>query len=143
MCRASASRSPVRSPSSPRPQPRRPVICIGSPCQDTNACNVRSTSNFLLAAALGLSAATAAASPENIGVVKRASGQVAIERDGIRIASPPGTELKPGDRLITGPDGYAQVKLAGTLPLSVSPDANIAIDRFAPGGTQPVQTGLL
>ena len=102
-------------------------------------------SNFLLAAALALSATSAFAAPEHIGVLKRTSGQVAIERDGARLAPVPGMELKPGDRLITGPDGYAKVSLRGSTPLSVSPDANVALDRFLPGEplAQPAQPGLL
>ena len=106
---------------------------------------MRSKSNFLVAAALALSATSAFATSEYVGVIKRASGQVSIERDGVRIHSPRGTELKAGDRLITGPDGYAQLKLAGAMPLSVSPDANIAVDRYvpAPSDAQPAPPTLL
>jgi hypothetical protein len=93
---------------------------------------------------LALAAAPAAAQ-EYIGVIKRTSGQVLIDRDGVKLAPSAGTEVKQGDRVITGPDGYAHIKLRGAAPLSVSPDADILLDRYAAGpvSTQRTPSGLV
>ena len=91
---------------------------------------------IVVAAAFALAAVSASAQ-EAIGVVKRWSGQVAIERDGVSLAPTKGVELVRGDRLITGSDGYAHIKLHGAAPLSVSPDADISLDRYLSGHAPP------
>ena len=89
--------------------------------------------NLALFLAAGLTLAAMPASAQDyVGVVKRSSGQVLIEREGVKLAPSNGLELMRGDRLITGPDGYAQIKLRGAAPISISPDADIAVDRFLP-----------
>ena len=95
---------------------------------------------IVVAAAFALATVSASAQ-EAIGVVKRWSGQVAIERDGVKLAPTKGLELMRSDRLITGSDGYAQIKLHGAASLSVSPDADIALDRYLAGQAPP--PGLL
>jgi hypothetical protein len=67
---------------------------------------------------------------DTIGVVKRSSGQVAIARDGAQIAAPKGTELLRGDRIVTGPGGYANISMRREVQLNVGPDADVALDRF-------------
>ena len=86
-----------------------------------------------LATVLALLAMPAVAQ-ETIGVVKRSTGQVAIERDRVHISAPQGTELLKGDRIITGPDGYANISMRRAVQLNVGPDADILLDRFAAEG---------
>ena len=68
---------------------------------------------------------------DTIGVIKRSSGEVAIARDGVQIEAPKGTELLKGDRIITGPGGYAAISMRRQVQLNVGPDADVALDRFA------------
>jgi len=74
--------------------------------------------------------ATSALADEAIGVIKRTSGQVAIERAGVQIPPTPGTQVQVGDRVVTGPDGAVSVALRGAAPVRVGPDTDIALDRF-------------
>ena len=74
--------------------------------------------------------ATSAFADEAIGVIKRTSGQVAIERAGVQIPPAPGTEVQSGDRVITGPDGAVSVSIRGAAPIRVGPDTDLALDRF-------------
>src|SRR5688572_23075206 len=77
-----------------------------------------------------LLATFALAADEPIGVVKRSAGQVTIERSGAQLPALPGFEVQRGDRLLTGPDGYASIGLRGTAPVSVGPDADVDLSRF-------------
>src|SRR5687768_13984627 len=99
---------------------------------------------LFIAAVLAMAAAPAAAQ-EYIGVIKRTSGQVLIDREGVKLSPSAGTEVMPGDRLITGSDGYAHVKLRGAPAVSVSPDADISLDRFVagPASSQRTPSGLV
>ena len=99
--------------------------------------------NILFVVGVAL-AATPAAARDWIGIVKRASGEVVIERDGANITPTPGTEVMRGDRVFTGANGYAQIRLRGAPPLSVSPGADVALDRFIPGTVvaEPREPGL-
>lgn len=74
--------------------------------------------------------ATSALADEPIGVIKRSSGQVAIERAGMQIPPVAGTTVQRGDRVITGPDGAVSVAIRGAAPLRVGADADVALDRF-------------
>jgi len=82
-------------------------------------------------AALLALATTSVAAQDVIGVVKRAKGDVAIERAGARVPAAKGTELRRGDHLITSKDGYAYVDMRGAAPLAVGPEAYVTLDRFA------------
>jgi hypothetical protein len=82
-----------------------------------------------LAAVLALGAATATAD-DAIGVVKRAKGPVVIERGTQQLTAAPGVEVQRGDRVVTGPNGYASINLRGTAPVSVGPEADVGLDRF-------------
>jgi hypothetical protein len=99
---------------------------------------------IVLTAALALTAMSASAQ-DYVGVVKRSSGQVLIEREGVKLAPSAGTEVMRGDRVITGSDGYAHITLHGAAPLSISPDADVSLDRFAAGpiSTQRTVPGLI
>lgn len=74
--------------------------------------------------------ATSALADEAIGVIKRTSGQVILERAGVQIPPTAGTQVQVGDRVITGPDGAASVAIRGAAPVRVGPDADVALDRF-------------
>ena len=102
---------------------------------------MKSKLKIVIAAALALAAISAQAQ-DAIGVVKRSSGQVVIEREGVKLASSTGKELLRGDRVITGSDGYANIKLHGAGPLSVSPDADVALDRWLPAQVAANPPGL-
>jgi hypothetical protein len=83
-----------------------------------------------LAAVLALLATFAVAAEEPIGVVKRSTGQVTIERSGTQLPAVQGVEVQRGDRVLTGPDGYASINLRGTAPVSIGPDADVDVGRF-------------
>jgi hypothetical protein len=67
----------------------------------------------------------------DVGRVKVAQGQVAIERGGQRLPATVGMMVQEGDVLMTGPDGAAGVTFADDTMLSVGPATELAIDRFA------------
>ena len=87
--------------------------------------------NLVAAAGFALTAVTVQAQ-DYIGVVKRSSGQVTIERDGATFAPATGLEVQRGDRVTTGPDGYINVKLRAAPAISVGPDTSVALERFVP-----------
>ena len=82
-----------------------------------------------LAAVLSLAAASVLAN-DTIGMVKRSAGPVTIERSGAQMPATPGLKVQRGDRVVTGPNGYASISLRGTAPLSVGPEADVGLDRF-------------
>jgi hypothetical protein len=91
--------------------------------------SVKATLGVIMA--LMLACATAAlAAQDSIGAVKRAKGDVVVERAGERIKAEKGTTLYHGDRLITGKGAYAYVEIPGTAPLAVGPETEVSLDRF-------------
>ena len=87
--------------------------------------------------AIGLALlATSAIAQESVGVVKRIYGSVVIDRAGEQLTPRAGTELLRGDRLITGADGHASVKLYRAGSLSIGPDTAVAPDRYIPDSQQ-------
>lgn len=68
---------------------------------------------------------------EPIGVVKRAKGDVRIERSGEQIPAAHGTLVYRGDRLVTGAAGSASVAMRRTPQLSVGPNTDVTMDRYA------------
>ena len=99
--------------------------------------------NTAIVAGLLALLATPALAEEYIGLVKRTSGEVRIERDGTQWAASRGTDLKRGDRLVTGPDGHAQIAMRAAASLSVGPDSDVDLDRFAPLPAQRSVPSLL
>ncbi len=75
--------------------------------------------------------ATSALAQDVMGVVKRSSGSVVFERSGSQVAVAPGTVVLRGDRLVTGADGYASIRMYGAAPLSVGPGIDVGLDRYA------------
>ena len=85
--------------------------------------------------------ATSALSQDAIGVIKRAHGQAAIERAGTKVAAARGTPVRKGDRIVTGAKGNVDITMRGGA-LSVGPQANVAVDRFAPEETHSAQESM-
>ena len=60
------------------------------------------------------------------------SGQCfAVDAKGIRSPAPKGTALQPGQRLETGPGGYAQVRMGRETSLGISEQAKVRFERTA------------
>ena len=85
--------------------------------------------------------APSALSQDAIGVIKRAHGQAVIERSGTKLPAVRGTQVRKGDRIVTGAKGNVDVIMRGRA-LSVGPNANVAVGRFAPEETQSAQTEM-
>ena len=85
--------------------------------------------------ALVLSAVLAAlavpAFAADIGQVKTAAGEVAIERAGATIAAKPGTRLETSDVVRTGPNGSIGITMNDNALLSLGPNSVLALDAFA------------
>lgn len=77
-------------------------------------------------------AASSALAQERLGVVKRIQGNVLIDRAGVQLEPKAGTEVLRGDRLITGADGHANVRLYTAGSLSVGPDTAVMPERYVP-----------
>ena len=80
-----------------------------------------------IAAALALAATAHAA---DIGQIKVAKGQVAIERNGATIPADVGTRLQTADVLKTGADGSVGVTMSDNSLLSAGPNSILALDRY-------------
>ena len=91
---------------------------------------MKATLRLALAAGFGLLAVSSYAQ-EVIGVVKSSKGDVVIERAGVQVKPERGTEVHKGDRLITGPRSYATVAMRRAAPVSIGPDNDVSLDRFA------------
>jgi hypothetical protein len=84
---------------------------------------------LLLLCFLGAGAA-ASAEDRPVGLVKTASGEAVILRDGQRLVAVPGTSLRLGDQLVTGASGRLGVILRDDTVLSLGPLSQTAIERF-------------
>ena len=67
----------------------------------------------------------------DIGQVKVAKGQVAIERGGQAMPAPVGARVEASDVVRTGADGSVGITLADDSLLSIGPDSVLALDRYA------------
>lgn len=81
---------------------------------------------------LGLLTCSAGAQ-EVIGKIKNSSGQVRVERLGVQAPIGRGADVLEGDRLITGPDGHATIAMRRAAPLTIGPQNDVDLDRFAAG----------
>jgi hypothetical protein len=93
---------------------------------------MKTTLRFAVAAGFGLLAASSFAQ-EVIGVIKSSKGDVVIERAGVQVTPARGTEVHKGDRLITGAGSHATVAMRRAAPVSIGPDNDVSLDRFAAG----------
>jgi hypothetical protein len=80
-----------------------------------------------------LASATIAASQDDrpIGLVKTASGDVSILRNGRSMAALPGTGLALGDVLSTGTTGALGIILRDDTVISLGPSTETGIEQFA------------
>jgi hypothetical protein len=91
---------------------------------------VKTTLKFAVATVFALFAASSFAQ-EVIGVVKSSKGHVVIERAGVQVRASRGTEVHKGDRLVTGSGSHATVAMRQAGPVTVGPDNDVSLDRFA------------
>ena len=80
-----------------------------------------------------LACATGASAREDpsIGLVKTATGEASILREGRRLAALPGLGLALGDVLATGSSGTLGVILRDDTVISLGPSSQIRLERFA------------
>ena len=90
-----------------------------------------------LAAILTLWAGSAL-SQDAIGVIKRAHGQAVIDRAGVQSPATRGTQLRKGDRIVTGAKGNVDITMRGAA-MSVGPQASVTLDNFASDQPQSAQ----
>lgn len=81
----------------------------------------------------GTTMAVAAQDDRSIGLVKTATGEVSIVREGQRMAVLPGQQLMLGDVLSTGATGAAGVMLRDDTVLSLGPSSETRLEQFAYG----------
>jgi len=84
----------------------------------------------VLAIAL-LSGLAAAANAADIGQIKIAKGQVAIERLGKTIPATVGARLQTSDIIKTGADGSVGITMDDDSLLSAGPNSALSLDQFA------------
>jgi hypothetical protein len=84
---------------------------------------------LLLAFACCLAPLTARA--EDIAQIKVAKGSVFIERAGKRLPARVGTRVQTTDTIITGADGSVGISFVDNALLSMGPNSELAIDRYA------------
>jgi hypothetical protein len=68
---------------------------------------------------------------EDIAQIKVAKGSVFIDRAGKRMAAKVGTRVQPTDTIVTGADGSVGISFVDNSLLSMGPNSELAIDRFA------------
>lgn len=86
---------------------------------------------FILCVLLASVTMASAGDDRPVGLVKTASGDAIIVRDGRRIAAIPGSGLVLGDVLSTGTTGSLGVILRDNTILSIGPSTEICIEQFA------------
>jgi hypothetical protein len=82
--------------------------------------------SLALVVLVGLSAAALA----DVGQIKVAKGQVAVERKGQSMPGQVGMLLEPADVLRTGADGSVGITMRDNSLLSAGPNSVLALDRF-------------
>ncbi len=86
---------------------------------------------LVLCALLSLASAAMADDPgRSIGIVKTATGEASVLRDGRRIAAQPGLSLARGDVLSTGATGTMGVILRDDTILSMGSSSEIHMEQF-------------
>jgi hypothetical protein len=82
--------------------------------------------SLALVVLVGLSAAALA----DVGQIKVAKGQVAVERKGQSLPGQAGMLLEPADVLRTGADGSVGITMRDNSLLSAGPNSVLALERF-------------
>ena len=85
----------------------------------------------IFAALLVVAALPASAPADDVGVVKIARGDVAIERAGRRLLAQPGMSVVEGDSVVTGADGAVGITFRDNTLLSIGPGSSLVIERYA------------
>jgi hypothetical protein len=91
----------------------------------------RAAGRWGLLIALLCVAPVAAQAAEDIAQIKVAKGTVFVERGGKRIPAKVGTHVQATDTIITGADGSVGISFIDNSLLSMGPNSELAIDRFA------------
>ena len=82
----------------------------------------------MLAAVIAMSVSAHAA---DIGRIKTARGQVAVERGGVIIAAAVGMRVQTSDTIRTGADGAVGITIDDDSVLSAGPNTVLVLDRYA------------
>lgn len=88
---------------------------------------ITSCAPLLLSAAL----AQAQAPDQQAGMIKTAKGSAAIEREGKKNPVQPGAAVLASDRIVTGADGSVGITLRDETLLSVGPNSNVWLEKYA------------
>jgi hypothetical protein len=83
---------------------------------------------FAIALALG---ALPALAQEYAGVVKTTKGSANVERSGKNIAAAPGVQLRQGDRIVTGNNGYVGITMRDDTLLTLGPGSSMGLDSYS------------
>ena len=68
---------------------------------------------------------------EDIAQIQVAKGAVFVERGGKRVPARVGTRVQATDTIVTGADGSVGISFVDNSLLSMGPNSELAIDRFA------------
>lgn len=88
------------------------------------------TASILLCGLCLLSVSGAAIAGETIGVLRTASGDATVTREGETLSAAPGLKVMPGDTLVTGRDGSIGVILRDDSTLSIGPESRLVLRSF-------------
>ena len=89
----------------------------------------RKLAGALMAASLWLMSAQAW-SQEEAGKLEIASGSVSVTRSNQTRPAQAGMQLRSGDRITTGSNGYAEITLLDETVLAMGPNSRMRISRF-------------
>jgi hypothetical protein len=89
---------------------------------------MKAVNKVILATVLALLAGSAAA--EYAGIVKTSKGAAVVRRAGIEISLTPGVQLNPGDRIVTGSDGYVGITMRDDTLLTLGPGSALNLDSY-------------
>ncbi|MGZ5147942.1 MAG: FecR domain-containing protein, partial [Burkholderiales bacterium] len=89
---------------------------------------MKAVNKVVLATVLALLAGSAAA--EYAGIVKTSKGAALVRRAGIEIALTPGVQVNPGDRIVTGIDGYVGITMRDDTLLTLGPSSALNLDSY-------------
>ena len=87
-----------------------------------------------IAAVLGLALVLCGApamAQEYAGVVKTTRGAASVERAGANIPAAPGTQLRQGDRVLTGNNGYVGITMRDDTLLTLGPGSSMSLDTYS------------
>jgi hypothetical protein len=82
-------------------------------------------------AALLLCTAAAHAADHPAGMIKTTKGSAAIEREGKKNPVQAGATVMSSDRIVTGADGSVGITLRDETLLSVGPNSNVWLEKYA------------